>query len=159
MTGPFAVPARTRVVCVSSVPPLLVVVGYWRFGAVPRAVPVVWNQYTFYSIGYTKTLVVATISYSTRHWYNVSRIVLDDPWLLHPPFFFLVALTATLLPLRPVGPDGLPIMIGASARQEPGFRGHPPGSWRKPRVPSHCYDDAAQFREAVFSGASPERVR
>ena len=36
-------PARTRVVCVSSVPPLLVVVGYWRFGAVPRAVPVVWN--------------------------------------------------------------------------------------------------------------------
>ena len=58
-----------------------------------------------------------------------------------------------------VGPDGLPIMIGASARQEPGFRGHPPGSWRKPRVPSHCYDDAAQFREAVFSGASPVRVR
>ena len=59
-----------------------------------------------------------------------------------------------------VGPDGLPIMIGASARQEPGFRGHPaPGSWRKPRVPSHCYDDAAQFREAVFSGVSPERVR
>ena len=51
------------------------------------------------------------------------------------------------------------IMIGASARQEPGFRGHPLGSWRKPRVPSHCYDDAAQFREAVFSGASPERVR
>ena len=82
----------------------------------------------------------------------------DDPWLLHPPFF-LVALTATLLPLQPVGPDGLRIMIGASARQEPGFRGHPPGSWRKPRVPSHCYDDAAQFREAVFSGASPERVR
>ena len=36
----------------------LVVVGYWRLGAVPRAVPVVWNQYTFYSIGYTKTLVV-----------------------------------------------------------------------------------------------------
>ena len=33
---------------------------------------------TFYSIGYTKTLVVATISYSTRHWYNVSRIVLRD---------------------------------------------------------------------------------
>ena len=58
-----------------------------------------------------------------------------------------------------VGPDGLPIMIGASARQEPGIRGHPPGSWRKPRVPSHCYDDAAQFREAVFSGASPVRVR
>ena len=58
-----------------------------------------------------------------------------------------------------VGPDGLPIMIGTSARQEPGFRGHPPGSWRKPRVPSHCYDDAAQFREAVFSGASPVRVR
>ena len=73
--------------------------------------------------------------------------------------FFLVALTATLLPLRPVGPDGLPIMIGASVRQEPGIRGHPPGSWRKPRVPSHCYDDAAQFREAVFSGASPVRVR
>ena len=56
-----------------------------------------------------------------------------------------------------VGPDGLPIMIGASARQEPSFRGHPPGSWRT-RVPSHCYDDAAQVREAVFSGASPERV-
>ena len=73
--------------------------------------------------------------------------------------FFLVALIATLLPLQPVGPYGLPIMIGASARQEPGIRGHPPGSWRKPRVPSHCYDDAAQFREAVFSGASPERVR
>jgi hypothetical protein len=73
--------------------------------------------------------------------------------------FFLVALTATLLPLQPVGPDGLRIMIGASARQETGFRGHPPGSWRKPRVPSHCYDDAAQFREAVFSGASPVRVR
>ena len=73
--------------------------------------------------------------------------------------FFLVALTATLLPLQPVGPDGLRIMIGASARQEPGFRGHPLGSWRKPRVPSHCYDDAAQFREAVFSGASPVRVR
>ena len=34
--------------------------------------------------------------------------------------FFLVALTATLLPLQPVGPDGLRIMIGASARQEPG---------------------------------------
>ena len=33
---------------------------------------------TFYSIGYTKTLVVATIFYSTRHWYNVSRIVLRD---------------------------------------------------------------------------------
>ena len=33
-------PTRTRVVCVSSVPPLLVVVGYWRFGAIPRAVPV-----------------------------------------------------------------------------------------------------------------------
>ncbi len=48
VTGPFAVPARTRVVRVSSVLPLLVVVGYWRFGAVPRAVPVVWNQYTFY---------------------------------------------------------------------------------------------------------------
>ena len=58
MTRPFAVPARTRVVCVSSVPPLLVVVGYWRFGAIPRAVPVVWNQYTFYSIGYTTTLVL-----------------------------------------------------------------------------------------------------
>ena len=42
---------------------------------------------------------------------------------------------------------------------QPGFRGHPPGSWRKPRVPSHCYDDAAQFREAVFSGVSPGRVR
>ena len=38
--------------------------GYWRFGAVPRAVPVVWNQYTFYSIGYTTTLVVASIFYS-----------------------------------------------------------------------------------------------
>ena len=61
---PFAVPTRTRVVCVSSVPPLLVVVGYWRFGAVPRAVPVVWNQYTFYSIGYTTTLVVASTFYS-----------------------------------------------------------------------------------------------
>ena len=47
------------------VPPLLVVVGYWRFGAIPRAVPVVWNQYTFYSIGYTTTLVVASIFYST----------------------------------------------------------------------------------------------
>ena len=40
---------------------MLVVVGYWRFGAIPRAVPVVWNQYTFYSIGYTTTLVVASI--------------------------------------------------------------------------------------------------
>ena len=66
VTGPFAVPARTRVVCVSSVPPLLVVVGYWRFGAIPRAVPVVWNQYTFYSIGYTKTLVVATKSLAVK---------------------------------------------------------------------------------------------
>ena len=60
------------------------------------------------------------------------------PPLRAPSSFFLVALTATLLPLQPVGPDGLPIMIGASARQEPGIRGHPPGSWRKPRVPSHC---------------------
>ena len=94
---------------------------------------------------------------STRGQLHPDRLC-DDPWLLHPPFF-LVALTATLLPLQPVGPDGLRIMIGASARQEPGFRGHPPGSWRKPRVPSHCYDDAAQFREAVFSGASPVRVR
>ena len=52
--------------------------GYWRFGAIPRAVPVVWNQYTFYSIGYTTTLVVASTFYSTRHWYNVSRIVYCD---------------------------------------------------------------------------------
>ena len=94
---------------------------------------------------------------STRGQLHPDRLC-DDPWLLHLPFF-LVALTATLLPLQPVGPDGLRIMIGASARQEPGFRGHPLGSWRKPRVPSHCYDDAAQFREAVFSGASPVRVR
>ena len=91
-------------------------------------------------------------------WAATSRSIVRRS-LAAPSSFFLVALTATLLPLRPVGPDGLPIMIGASARQEPGFRGHPPGSWRKPRVPSHCYDDAAQFREAVFSGASPERVR
>ena len=86
---------------------------------------------------------------STRGQLHPDRLC-DDPWLLHPPFVS-VALTATLLPLLPVGPDGLPIMIGASARQEPGFRGNPPGSWRKPPVPSRCYDDAAQFREAAFS--------
>mgnify|MGYP007048348923 CR=1 FL=1 len=61
---------------VSSVPPLSVVVGYWRFGAIPRAVPVVWNQYTFYSIGYTTTLVVASIFYSTRHWYNETGVTI-----------------------------------------------------------------------------------
>ena len=55
---------------------------------------------------------------STRGQLHPDRLC-DDPWLLHPPFF-LVALTATLLPLQPVGPDGLRIMIGASARQEPG---------------------------------------
>ena len=55
---------------------------------------------------------------STRGQLHPDRLC-DDPWLLHPPFF-LVALTATLIPLQPVGPDGLRIMIGASARQEPG---------------------------------------
>ena len=55
---------------------------------------------------------------STRGQLHPDRLC-DDPWLLHLPFF-LVALTATLLPLQPVGPDGLRIMIGASARQEPG---------------------------------------
>ena len=50
-----------------------------------------------------------------------------------------------------VGPDGLRIMIGASARQETGFRGHPPGSWRKPRVPSHCYTTTRRNFERQFS--------
>ena len=49
----------------------------------------------------------------------------------------MVALTATLLAPPAVGPDGLTIMIGASARQESSFRGHLPGSWRNPRVPSN----------------------
>ena len=73
-----------------------------------------------------------------------------NPWLLHPPFF-LVALTATLLPLRPVGPDGLPIMIGASARQEPGIRGHPPGSWRKPPEFLHTVTTTRRNFERQFS--------
>ena len=55
-----------------------VVVGYWRFGAVPRAVPVVWNSIHVLQHWLHMTLVVATIFYSTRHWYNVSRIVLRD---------------------------------------------------------------------------------
>ena len=82
-------------------------------------------------------------------WAATSRSIVRRS-LAAPFSSFLVALTATLLPLRPVGPDGLPIMIGASARQEPGIRGHPPGSWRKPRVPSHCYDDAAQISRGSF---------
>ena len=47
--------------------------GYWRFGAIPRAVPVVWNQYTFYSIGYTTTLVVASTFYSTHRYTELSN--------------------------------------------------------------------------------------
>ena len=64
VAGAFAVPARPRVVCVSSVPPLLVVVGYWRFGAVPRAVPVVWNSIHVLQHWLHMRLVVATIFYS-----------------------------------------------------------------------------------------------
>ena len=75
---PLAGAWRVRVVCVSSVPPLLVVVGYWRFGAVPRAVPVVWNSIHVLQHWLHMTLVVATIFYSTRHRYDVSRIVLRD---------------------------------------------------------------------------------
>ena len=63
VTGPFAVPARTRVVCVSSVPPLLVVVGYWRLGAVPRAVPVVWNQ--------TRSTALVT----QRRWWSLQYLI------------------------------------------------------------------------------------
>ena len=52
--------------------------GYWRFGAVPRAVPVVWNSIHVLQHWLHMTLVVATIFYSTRHRYDVSRIVLRD---------------------------------------------------------------------------------
>ncbi len=52
-------------------------------------------------------------------WAATSRSIVRRS-LAAPFSFFLVALTATLLPLQPVGPDGLRIMIGASARQEPG---------------------------------------
>ena len=120
MTGPFAVPARTRVVCVSSVPPLLVVVGYWRFGAIPRAVPVVWNQYTFYSIGYTTTLVVASTFYSSKiisRIHNVRVVDKSHTYIMYSPVAINDARGLAATPYRLFG-----------ARRPVARVCHPPGS-------------------------------